>query len=304
MHAVETEKLTKYYGKNRGIVDVSLSVMDGEIFGIIGPRGAGKTTIIRLLVGLIKPNSGEVKLFGKNLPPAGGKLYRRVGYLPAEVNYYPDMTGRDLLDYTAGFYKGSDYKWGRELVERLQFDPDLKLGVSSHSNRKKLGIIQALLHKPLLLIIDEPGNSLDPLIKKELFKILEELNQLGTTIFFSTHTLEEVERICHRVALINEGDLIYLGLLNELPGRHLRSITMKIAGRQPSSVALEKLGEAKELSSRPGYYVVFSRLPANELVAYLSHFDLEYLNIANPSLEEIYFDLHRATTGGGDNSNV
>lgn len=304
MHAVETEKLTKYYGKNRGIIDVSLSVMDGEIFGLIGPRWAGKTTIIRLLVGLIKPNSGEIKLFGKNLPPAGGKLYRRVGYLPAEVNYYPEMTGRDLLDYAADFYKGSDYKWGRELVERLQFDPDLKLDACSRGNRKKMGIIQALLHKPLLLILDEPGSGLDPLIKQELFKILEELNQLGTTIFFSTYALEEVERICHRVALISEGELNHLGPVSELPGRHLRTVSLKIAGRQPSSVALEKLGKPKELSCRPGYYVVLSRLPANELVAYLSHFDLEYLNIANPSLEEIYFDLYRTTTGGGDNSNV
>lgn len=304
MYAVETEQLTKYYGKNRGIIDVNMSVMDGEIFGFIGPNGAGKTTTIRLLLGLIKPNSGEAKLFGKKLPPAGGKFYRRMGYLPAEVNYYPEMTGRDLLDYAAGFYKASDYQWVQELVERLQFDPDRKFRAYSHGNRKKLGIIQALLHKPLLLILDEPGSGLDPLIRQELFKILQELNQLGTTIFFSTHILEEVERICHRVALIKEGKLIYIGPLNELPGREMRTITLKIADRQYSNGALEKLGETQELPSRPGYYVVHSRLPVNELVAYLSRFDLEYLRINDPSLEEIFLDLYGTTTGGGKNEHV
>ncbi len=304
LYAVETEKLTKYYGQNRGVVDLSMSVLDGEIFGFIGPNGAGKTTTIRLLLGLIKPSVGEAKIFGKDLPPAGGKLYRRVGYLPAEINYYPEMTGRDLLEYAAGFYNISNYQWVEELVDRLRFDPDQKIRTYSPGNLKKLGLIQALLHKPSLLILDEPGSGLDPLIKQELFKILEEVNQRGTTIFFSTHVLEEVERICSRVAMVKNGKLIHIGPVDELPGKEIRVVTFKTAGRRPSNVALEKLGKAQELPSRPGCYRVLSHLPVNELVSYLGRFDLDYLRITNPSLEEVFFELYDLPAGGGEKHHV
>jgi len=299
LYALETEKLTKYYGPDRGISDLSLSVLDGEVFGFIGPNGAGKTTTIRLLLGLIKPSSGKVKLFGKGLPPAGGKLYRRVGYLPAEVNYYPEMTGRDLLEYSAGFYSIGSFRWVEELVDRLQFDPDKKIRAYSHGNLKKLGIIQALMHKPLLLIMDEPSSGLDPLIRQELFKIIEEMNQRGATIFFSTHVLEEVERICNRVAMVKDGRLLHIGPVDELPGREIRMVIFKVSGRQLSNEALERLGEAHELPSKPGYYRVISRLPINDLVSYLSRFDLQYLRITDPSLEEVFFDLYDSAAGGG-----
>ncbi len=304
LYAVETEKLTKYYGQNRGVVDLSMSVLDGEIFGFIGPNGAGKTTTIRLLLGLIKPSAGEAKIFGKGLPPAGGKLYRRVGYLPAEINYYPEMTGRDLLEYAAGFYNIRNYQWAEELVDRLRFDPDQKVRTYSHGNLKKLGLIQALLHKPSLLILDEPGSGLDPLIRQELFKILEEVNQRGATIFFSTHVLEEVERICSRVAMVKNGKLIHIGPVDELPGKEIRVVTFKTVGRRPSNAALEKLGEAKELPARPGCYRVLSHLPVNELVSYLSRFDLDYLRITNPSLEEVFFELYDLPAGGGEKHHV
>ncbi len=304
MYAVETEQLTKYYGQNRGIADLNMSVLDGEVFGFIGPNGAGKTTTIRLLLGLIKPDSGLARMFGRELPAAGGKFYRRVGYLPAEVSYYPEMTGRDLIEYSAGFYSISSFQWVEELVDRLQFEPDRKVRTYSHGNLKKLGIIQALMHKPLLLIMDEPGSGLDPLIRQELFKILEEVNQRGVTIFFSTHVLAEVERICSRVAMIKDGRLIHIGPVDELPGRDIRVVILKVSGRQPSNVALERMGEAEELPSRPGYYRVLSRLPVNELVSYLSRFDLEYLRITDPSLEEVFFDLYEASPGGGGTSRV
>ncbi len=299
MYAVETEQLTRYYGQNKAIIDLSMSILDGEIFGFIGPNGAGKTTTIRLLLGLIKPNSGVAKIFGKELPPAGGKLYRRVGYLPAEVNCYPEMTGRDFLEYAAGFYNMNGFQWVEELVDRLSFDPDKKFHSYSHGNRKKLGIIQALMHKPLLLILDEPGSGLEPLIRQELFKILEEINQRGTTIFFSTHSLEEVEQICHRAALVKQGSMIHIGPVDELPGRGIRIVTLKAAGPQPSNVAMDRLGEAEEIPSRPGYYRIVSRLPVNELISSLTRIELEYLRITDPSLEELFFDLNNHSVSGG-----
>lgn len=304
MYAVETTGLTKYYGKNRGIIDVSLAVDDGEIFGFIGPNGAGKTTTIRILLGLIRASAGEAKLFGKPVPRGGGKLYRRIGYVPSEVHYYPEMTGRDLLDYAAGFYTAGNHRWVEELVDRLQFDPDKKIRTYSHGNRKKLGIIQALLHKPQMIILDEPGSGLDPLIRMEMFKILEELNQKGATVFFSTHVLEEIERICHRVAMIKEGRLIHVGPVDELPGRDMRMVIIRFSGREASNVALARLGQAEELPSRPGYYQVLSRLPVNELLAQLARFDLSYVRITDPSLEEIFFDLYEPAARGGNNFNV
>jgi len=299
VYAIETEELTKYYGKNRGIVDLSLSVQDGEIFGFIGPNGAGKTTTIRLLMALIRPTSGEARIYSKNIPPGGGKLFRRVGYVPSEVSYYPEMSGRDLLEYAGGFYAAANRQWVEELVDRLQFDPDKKIRTYSHGNLKKLGVIQALMHNPQLLILDEPGSGLDPLIRLELFKILEEQNRKGVTVFFSTHVLEEVERLCHRVAMIKEGSLIHSGPVDELPGRDMRRVTLKFAGRQPSNVALSGLGSYEELASSPGSYQVLSRLPVNELVARLARFDLEYLRITDPSLEEIFLGLYEPAEKGG-----
>ncbi len=304
MYAVETEQLTKYYGQNRGIADLSMSVLDGEVFGLIGPNGAGKTTTIRLLLGLIKPSAGFVRIFGRELPAAGGKFYRRVGYLPAEVSYYPEMTGRDLIEYSAGFYSIGSFQWVEELVDRLQFDPDKKVRAYSHGNLKKLGIIQALMHKPLLLIMDEPGSGLEPLVRQELFKILEELNQRGATIFFSTHVLKEVERICSRVAMVKDGRLLHIGPVDELPGRNIRVVIFKVSGSRPSSAALEKMGEARELPSRPGYYRGLSHLPVNELVSYLSRFNLDYLRITDPSLEEVLFHLYEFSPGGGGTPHV
>ncbi len=304
MYAIETAELTKYYGKSRGIINVGLSVDEGEVFGFIGPNGAGKTTSIRILLGLIRPTSGQARIFGKPVPLGGGKLYRHVGYVPSEVNYYPEMTGRDLLDYANRFYSVDYRQWVEELSDRLQFEPDKNIRSYSHGNLKKLGIIQAFMHKPRLVILDEPGSGLDPLIRQELFNILEEMNQKGVTIFFSTHVLEEVERICHRVAMIKEGRLIQVGPVDDLPGRDMRVVVLKVAGRQPSNVALAKIGEAEEIPARPGYYRVLSRLTVNELVAHLNRFELEYLRITDPSLEEIFMELYEPAAKGGHNRYV
>ncbi len=304
MHAIDTVKLTKFYGKGRGIIDVDLQVREGEIFGFIGPNGAGKTTTIRILLGLIRPTSGKARIFGKPVPLGGGKLYRQVGYVPSEVNYYPEMTGRDLLNYANGFYSVDYQQWAEELTERLQFEPDKKIRSYSHGNLKKLGIIQALMPKPNLVILDEPGSGLDPLIRQELFNILEEMNKKGVTIFFSTHVLEEIERICHRVGMIKEGRMIHVGSVDQLPGRDMRMVVLKVAGRQPSNVALANIGDAEEISAKPGYYRVLSRLPVNDLVAYLNRFELEYLRITDPSLEEIFMELYEPAAKGRHNHYV
>jgi ABC-2 type transport system ATP-binding protein len=304
VNAIETDKLTKYYGKSRGIIDVDLQVSRGEIFGFIGPNGAGKTTTIRILLGLLKPSSGRASLFGTQVPAGGGRLYRRIGYVPAEVNYYPEMSGRELLRYAGSFYEADSSRWVDELAEKLQFDPDKNIRAYSHGNLKKLCIIQAFMHKPQMVILDEPGSGLDPLIRQELFNILEDMNQEGVTIFFSTHVLEEIERICHRVAMIKEGRLLQVGPVDRLPGRDMHIVIMKVAGSQPSKFDLAKIGEAEEMPTKPGYYRLLSRLPINMLISYLNQLELEYLRIGDPSLEDIFMELYEPAAKRGRNSHV
>lgn len=165
---ISMQGLTKYYGKNRGIEEINLTVTESEVFGFIGPNGAGKTTTIRTLMGLIRPTRGEALIFGRPIPQGGGAVYEQVGYLPGEVNYYPEMTGRELINYAAGFYAETDQRWIKQLIERLQFDPSRRIRAYSMGNRKKLGIIQALLHRPRLVVLDEPTSGLDPLSAKNL----------------------------------------------------------------------------------------------------------------------------------------
>lgn len=290
--AIATRALTKCYGKNRGIDGVTFSVAEGEVFGFIGPNGAGKTTTIRTLMGLIRPTRGEAFIFGSPVPAGGGALYRQVGYLPGEVSYYPEMTGRELIEYAACFYPGVDKHWVEELTERLQFDPSRRVRNYSTGNRKKLGIIQTLLHRPRLAILDEPTSGLDPLVKLEFFHLLQELNGQGMTIFFSTHVLEEIERICHRVGVIKEGLLIHEAPLEELPGRRMKLITLRLAGGASPKETLAEWARADPVVDKPGFYQLAVQAPANEITRQLARLDLEYIKITDPGIEELFLAMY------------
>lgn len=300
MSAIQACGLTRFYGRTPGILDLDLSVSEGEVFGFIGPNGAGKTTTIRLILSLIRPTAGTVSIFGRSVPPGGGEVLREVGYLPANPRYYPEMTGRDLLNYAAGFHSNIDRKWIGHLAELLKFDPGRRIRQYSHGNLKKLGIIQALLHKPRLVVLDEPTGGLDPLIRRELLQLLRDLNATGTTIFFSTHVLDEVERLCHRVALVKEGRLIQLSPVDRLPGRNLKLITLCLTN--PGEVPeLPGWGPASPVDEKPGHYRFATEAPANEVTARLSELDLSYLNITDPSLEDVFLALYEPGKGGGTN---
>jgi len=301
---IETAGLTKFYGKARGIIDVDLQVREAEIFGFIGPNGAGKTTTIRLLLGLIYPTAGNASIFGKPVRRGGGELYRQVGYVPAEVSYYPEMTGNELLDYAASFFPEADKGFQDQLAERLQFDPSRPVRSYSHGNRKKLGIIQALLHKPRLVILDEPASGLDPIIRVELFSLLEEMREQGSTVFFSTHVLEEVERICARVGVIKEGRLIQVSPIDQLPGREMKIITFRMAGGGPLAAgALPGWPEPEPVEGRPGYHQLSVQEPVNRIVGRLKDLDLEDLRISDPSLEELFMEMYEpAHQGSGQHA--
>ncbi|MDP2872054.1 MAG: ABC transporter ATP-binding protein [Bacillota bacterium] len=302
MLAIETSGLTKYYGKARGIIDVDLEVREAEVFGFIGPNGAGKTTTIRSLLSLIRPSRGSAAIFGTPVPSTGGETYRQVGYVPSEVSFYPEMTGAEVLDYAASFFPGGDKAWRRSLAERLSFDPSRPVRSYSHGNRKKLAIIQALLHRPRLLVLDEATSGLDPIIRLELFQLLQELRQDGTTVFFSTHVLEEVERICARVGVIRDGRIIQVSPIDELPGREMRLVTVRLAGGAAPGNVFAGWGRTTEVEGKPGYYQVSVQAPVNQVVSRLAGLDLEYVRIADPTVEDLFLAMYEPGAGsqGGD----
>ena len=208
MSVIELNQLTKYYGKARGIVDVSFNVDEGEIFGFIGPNGAGKSTTIRLFCSLIYPSSGQAKIFGKDVTRFGPEIRQEIGYLPSEVFYYDRMKVLDLLNYSASFYQKDCTQRLHELAEIMELDLKRRIDDLSYGNRKKVGIVQGLLHQPKVILLDEPTSGLDPLMQQKFFKLIHQENERGATIFFSSHILGEVQKMCNRVAIIKEGSVI------------------------------------------------------------------------------------------------
>ena len=203
---IHTEGLTKSYGKNRGVIDVSLDVRPGEVFGFLGPNGAGKTTTIRTLLDFIRPNSGVAKVFGMDAHRQSRDIRRRIGYLPGDLALYENLKGADMLRYMGNLRGGVEWNDVQQLAERLHSDLSRPIRTLSQGNRQKIGLIQALMHKPELLILDEPTNGLDPLIQQVFYRLISEVEE--QTVFLSSHNLPEVERVCDRVGIIREGRLI------------------------------------------------------------------------------------------------
>ncbi|WP_186669775.1 ABC transporter ATP-binding protein [Sporosarcina sp. BP05] len=224
MNVIEVKNLTKTYGKARGISDVSFNVEQGEIFGFIGPNGAGKSTTIRTLLSLIHPTSGSATIFGKDILKDAPEIKMDIGYLPSEVFYYDNMRVKDLLKYSASFYKKDCRKRMNELAEIMELDLNRKIDDLSLGNKKKVGIVQGLLHEPKLIILDEPTSGLDPLMQHKFFELLEEENKKGATILFSSHILSEVQRLCDRVAIIKEGKIIKLEKISTLKENNYKKI--------------------------------------------------------------------------------
>ena len=208
MNAIETEKLTKTYGSSRGITELKLTVSSGDFFGFIGPNGAGKSTTIRTMLGLISPTSGSAKVLGLDIVSQKNEILSRVGYLPSEINFTSGMKVSDVIKYSADLRHKNCKDISDVLCERLGIDTGKKVDDLSLGNRKKVGIVCAVQHEPELLILDEPTSGLDPLMQREFFDILTEQNKNGSTIFFSSHILSEVQNHCRSAAFIRDGRII------------------------------------------------------------------------------------------------
>ena len=224
---LEIQNLTKYYGKIKGVENLSLKLEKGEIFGFIGPNGAGKSTTIIAIMNLINKTAGKVLIQGKEFNKNDIEIIKKIGYLPSEIHLYDDLTVKEMLDYHEKFYKANIRERRKKLVEILQLDEKKKIEDLSLGNLKKLGIILALMHEPQILILDEPTSGLDPIMQNVFYNLLKEEKKKGTTIFYSTHILSEVSKICDRVGIIKDGNLIKVEKMEELLQKSLTVITLE-----------------------------------------------------------------------------
>jgi ABC-type multidrug transport system, ATPase component len=288
MVAIQTVNLTKYYGKSRGIIDLNLTVKQGEFFGFIGPNGAGKSTTIRTLLGLVRATSGHADILGMDIYKEKKKILSDVGYLPSEAVFYSGMRVRDILKLSADL-RGKDCSAeARLLCDRLQLTPSRKVEELSFGNRKKVGIVSALQHDPKLLILDEPTSGLDPLMQHEFFRILREKNRQGTTIFFSSHVLSEIQRNCSRAAIIREGHIIACGSVEALARTNTKQIT--VHGR----LSLDGLNGIRNLQKTEDSCSFLYGGNIKCLLQRLSEEDITDLSVTEPDLEEIFMHYYES----------
>ena len=287
-YAIETKKLSKYYGKARGIIDVDLAVNEGEIFGFIGPNGAGKSTTIRTLLGLIKKSGGSASIFGMDCEKDKVKILSEVGYLPGEVFYYDKMRAIDLLRYSASFYRKDCSARIQELAGALALDLNKKIEDMSLGNKKKVGIVQGLLHSPRLIILDEPTSGLDPLMQRTFFDLIQRENERGATVLFSSHILGEVQRICDRVAIIKEGRIVDLRSIDEMR----KSSYKKVNITTESPMADFSLPGAAKIAQDGATTSFLYSGEINALFARLASLPLVNADISEPELEEIFLHYY------------
>ncbi len=290
MSTIEVNNLTKYYGKDRGIDDVSFNVEEGEIYGFIGPNGAGKSTTIRLFLSLIFPTSGEAKIFGKDAIEHGPELRQDIGYLPSEVFYYERMKVLELLKYSASFYKKDCTKRMYELAEIMELDLKRRIDDLSYGNKKKVGIVQGLLHQPKLIVLDEPTSGLDPLMQQKFFNLIREENQeRGATVFFSSHILGEVQKMCHRVAIIKDGTVIRIDEIETIRRDNYKKI--RIATKEIDDERFDITG-VSNMTRENGALSFLYKGDINVMAKLISEKEISDVTIEEPTLEEIFIHYY------------
>jgi len=289
MSIIQVQNLTKFYGKARGIVDLSFEVAEGEIFGFIGPNGAGKSTTIRLLLSLIHPTSGTARVFGKDVTRDGPEIRREIGYLPSEVYYYEGMRVIDLLKYSASFFDKDVTQRLQRLSEIMELDLHRRINDLSYGNKKKVGIVQGLLHSPKLLFLDEPTSGLDPLMQRKFFDLVREENARGVTVFFSSHILGEVQRLCTRVGIIREGRMVEISNIRSLQQNNYKKIAVTADGLDPS---LFNLPGVTNLQAENGTLKFFFKGDINTVLAPVHGLPLKDILIEEPTLEEIFMHYY------------
>ena len=286
---LKIENLTKYYGKILGVKNLSLTLNEGEIFGFIGPNGAGKSTTIRSIMNLINKTEGTILINGKEFDKDNIELKKIRGYLPSEIHLYEDLTVKEMLDYHESFYKKNIHKRRKELVKRLKLNESKKIEDLSLGNAKKLGIVLAFMHEPKLLILDEPTSGLDPIMQQVFYELLKEEKEKGTTIFYSTHILSEVSKICDRVGIIKDGELLKIETIEEMLNKNFTFVTIE-------SKEVEKIIKDLKLNTNviENNIIKFkNELLSDLLIKKLSKYKIERILIEEATLEDIFLHYYK-----------
>ena len=289
MNVVEIKDLTKFYGDVKGCKNVNISIKEGEIFGFIGPNGAGKSTTIRTMLSLIYPTSGSVSIFGKDAFEFGHEVRKDIGYLPSEIFYYDKMKVIDLLLYSASFYDHDCTTKIYELSEIMELDLNRKIQDLSYGNKKKVGIVQGLLHSPKLIILDEPTSGLDPLMQQKFFNLISRENKVGATVFFSSHILSEVQQLCNRVAIIKDGEIVSIKDVKSLKKDNYKKFTINGKDLNHSKFKIDGVNELKESKNKVTF---FYKGDVNIIIKLLSTLNLSNVLIEDPTLEEIFMHYY------------
>ncbi len=292
---IETVRLTKRYGSTRGIEDVSLAVAPGEVYGFLGPNGAGKTTTIRTMLDFLHPTSGTARLFGQDSRASSLEIRTRIGNLPGDFTCDPALTGREFLAFCADARGVSDLRPASALAQRFEADLDRRIGDLSTGNRQKIGLIQCLFHDPELLILDEPTSGLDPLMREEFVTVVGEYRDRGGTVFLSSHDLDEVERVCDRVAIIREGRLVAVESVADMRGRAYHHVSIRFASpvdpaefeRLPGVDALTADGPDLAFKASGGLDPIIKAAARHTVV------DIE---VTEPTLEELFLTFYGRAT--------
>ena len=290
---IRTRGLTKDYGNGNGLFDLDLEIEPGEVFGFLGPNGAGKSTTMRLLLDLIRPTRGTATLLGLDSHGDSLAIRKRVGFLPGDFELYPKLTGADVLDYLADLRGGVDERVRNGLAERFSAQLDRPIGELSTGNRRKIGLIQAFMHEPELLILDEPIAGLDPLVQQSFHSLLSEVAGSGRTVFLSSHTLSEVERVADRIAILRGGRLMVVDSLENLRAIAVQRLEVGFAGDPPPAAALCRLPGVRDTSANGSHLSISFTGSADPLIKALAAYEVRTIRSHEDDLEEIFLSFYR-----------
>ena len=286
---IEAVGLTKSYGTRRGIIDVDFAVHEGEVFGFLGPNGAGKTTTIRTLLGLLRPTSGRATVFGLDVWGEAPRLHEQVSFLGSDPGYLGELTAAEQLEYVARLRRLPKGAW-RQMAERFELDPTVPIKKLSRGNRQKVGVVQAFMGEPPLLILDEPTTGLDPLMQREFLAVLSDLRSGGRTVFLSSHNLPEVERSCDRVGIIREGRLVEISTVQALLAGHWRSVNLVLAAPAPPGTFDMPNVQVVSASARDVHLMV--RGDVNPFLRGIARLDVHDVSITTPEIEDIFLRFY------------
>lgn len=291
--AILIEGLSKTYGRGKrpALSNLNLAIQQGEIFGYLGPNGAGKTTTIRILLDLIRPSSGHAKLMGKDVQSDSVELHRRIGFLPGELNLWENQTGDAIINYFGNLRGGVDKSYLKRLLDRLEFDPTKKMRTYSQGNKRKIGLVLALMHKPEMLILDEPTNGLDPLMQKTFAELMREEKARGVTIFLSSHMLTEVQSICERVGILREGQLRAVENVHDLLGVNFKWITFKFREAVSESL-LDGAPNVSEVTVDNHSLKFRLTGDIDPVLRAVNHLYIADIHTQEPTLEEIFLTYY------------